>query len=357
MTNMWDALADGSPRALATVVRQLRSAPRDAGTMMAVGSDGSALGNVSAGCIDAEVYELAGRVLDSGRAELATFGVSDERAWGAGLSCGGAVEVVVRRAPADHLASLLAEGVRDDVPVALVTALGPAAVLGRHVVVTEEATHGAEDDPALAAAARSAAATAREDPAAADAAAVTTGEYRFLVQWQLPRPLLLVFGAVAFAESVAAIGRLLGYRVVVCDARPVFATADRVPSADAVVLDWPHRFFATAPVDHRTVVVSLLHDEKFETPLLDAALRSPASYVGALGSRGTQQRRRAALRDVGLAEDQLDRLHGPAGLDLGARTSEETAMSILAEVVATANGRTGRPLSLVDGRIHRPTRR
>lgn len=189
------------------------------------------------------------------------------------------------------------------------------------------------------------------EPTGVEVAIGTNGD-TILVQGWSPRPRLIIFGAVAYAESVAALAKLLGYRVIVCDARPVFATPERVPSADEVIVDWPHRYLDREQVDHSTVIVSLVHDEKFEIPLLLSALRGPAAFVGALGSRRTHARRVAALRGEGLVEDELARLHAPIGLDLGASTAEETAVSIMAEVIASAHGRTGRPLSDVHGPVH-----
>ncbi len=157
-----------------------------------------------------------------------------------------------------------------------------------------------------------------------------------------PPPQMLVFGAIDFAAAVARVGKFLGYHVTVCDARRVFATASRFPDADEVVVDWPHRFLAGTDVDARTVICVLTHDPKFDVPLLEVALRTPAGYIGAMGSR----------REVGLTEDELARLRSPIGLDLGARTPEETAVSIAAELIQLRWGGTGHPLTATEGRIH-----
>ncbi|MDR1711193.1 MAG: XdhC family protein [Propionibacteriaceae bacterium] len=173
-----------------------------------------------------------------------------------------------------------------------------------------------------------------------------------LTQSFLPRPRLLIFGAIELAETVAALGRLLGYRVTVVDARPAFADPARVPSADEVARDWPDNYLDTAPTDSRTVIVSLLHDEKFEIPALLKALRLDVAYVGAMGSRRTNAKRLEALRAAGLAEPEIARLHAPIGLDLGGRGAGELAVSIFAEVIAEANGRSGQPLTGGDMPIH-----
>jgi xanthine dehydrogenase accessory factor len=167
-----------------------------------------------------------------------------------------------------------------------------------------------------------------------------------------PAPRMLVFGAIDFAAAVARVGKFLGYHVTVCDARKVFATASRFPDADEVVVDWPHRFLAATDVDARTVICVLTHDPKFDVPLLEVALRTPAGYIGAMGSRRTHDDRLTRLREVGLTEDELARLRSPIGLDLGARTPEETAVSIAAELIQLRWGGTGHPLTSTEGRIH-----
>jgi xanthine dehydrogenase accessory factor len=167
-----------------------------------------------------------------------------------------------------------------------------------------------------------------------------------------PAPRMLVFGAIDFAAAVARVGKFLGYHVTVCDARKVFATTSRFPDADEVVVDWPHRFLGGTDVDARTVICVLTHDPKFDVPLLEVALRTPAGYIGAMGSRRTHDDRLARLREVGLTEDELARLRSPIGLDLGARTPEETAVSIAAELIQLRWGGTGQPLTATQGRIH-----
>jgi xanthine dehydrogenase accessory factor len=164
---------------------------------------------------------------------------------------------------------------------------------------------------------------------------------------------MLVFGAIDFAAAVARIGRYLGYRVTVCDARPVFATEKRFPDADEVVCEWPHEYLARTKVDERTVITVLTHDPKFDVPLLEVALRTPAAYVGAMGSRRTHDDRIARLRENGMTDADLARLRSPIGLDLGARTPEETAVSIAAEIISLRWGGTGRPLGETSGEIHR----
>ncbi|MFL6056562.1 MAG: XdhC family protein, partial [Actinoallomurus sp.] len=167
-----------------------------------------------------------------------------------------------------------------------------------------------------------------------------------------PPPRMLVFGAIDFAAAVVRIGRFLGYHVTVCDARPVFATAKRFPDADDVVVKWPHRFLADTEVDERTAICVLTHDPKFDVPLLEVALRTPAAYIGAMGSRRTHDDRLKRLREAGVTEEEIARLRSPIGLDIGARTPEETAVSVAAELIRLRWGGTGLPLSETEGRIH-----
>jgi xanthine dehydrogenase accessory factor len=178
-------------------------------------------------------------------------------------------------------------------------------------------------------------------------------ELSVFVQSFAPPPLMLVFGAIDFAAAVTRVGKFLGYHVTVCDARPVFATPARFPDADEVIVRWPHEFLAETVVDERTVICVLTHDPKFDVPLLEVALRSSAAYVGAMGSRRTHEDRLARLAERGLSDKELARLASPIGLDLGARTPEETAVSIAAEIISARWGGTGRPLTETAGRIHR----
>ena len=177
-------------------------------------------------------------------------------------------------------------------------------------------------------------------------------EVGVFVEALAPRPRMLVFGAIDFAAAVARIGRFLGFHVTVCDARQVFATRARFPDADEVVVEWPHRFLADAEVDERTVICVLTHDPKFDVPVLVEALRTPASYIGVMGSRRTHEDRLERLREEGLSDAELARLRSPIGLDLGGRTPEETAVSIAAEIVQQRWGGSGQPLAQTAGRIH-----
>ncbi|MFI5842539.1 XdhC family protein [Catenuloplanes sp. NPDC051500] len=359
--------ADGVRFAIATVVSTWRSAPRPPGAAMAVSETGEVIGSVSGGCVEAAVYELARTVLATGVAVTETYGVSDGDAFAVGLTCGGIIDVLVQ--PGDDLPDQVLSGVRDGRPIAIASMLDAGDGLGRRLVVPADdgvdrvVTDGSVPDGFDRVAAdgcgpdgfdRVVAGQAAGMLAAGATGVVALGARgrRVFVQSFAPPPRMLVYGAIDFAGAVARIGAFLGYRVTVCDARPVFATRRRFPDADEVVVRWPHEHLATADVDARTVICVLTHDPKFDVPLLVRALRSPAGYVGAMGSRATHEDRLRRLREAGVPESSLARLASPIGLDLGARTPEETAVSIAAEIIASAQGGSGRRLTDLHTPIH-----
>ncbi|MBV9843725.1 MAG: XdhC family protein [Kutzneria sp.] len=351
--------------ALATVVSTFRSAPRLPGAAMLVGADGTVVGSVSGGCVEGAVYELAGQVLSDGRPVLQRYGVSDDEAFAVGLTCGGVLDVFVERVDAGCFPELadLADSVGNERPVALATVVEhpQSTVVGRHLVVWPERRTGGlgseRIDDAVSDDVRGMLATGRSGLLhyGPDGERRGVGMSVFVHSFE-PPPRMVVFGAIDFAAAVAKIGAYLGYRVTVCDARPVFATRDRFPGADEVVVDWPHRYLAEQTerglLDRRTVVTVLTHDPKFDVPLLAVALRLDLAYVGAMGSRRTHEDRMARLREAGLGDAELDRLASPIGLDLGARTPEETAVSIAAEIIALRWGGRGERLVDVKGPIH-----
>jgi len=363
----WDA---GETFGLGTVVRTFRSAPREPGAAMAVSADGEVVGSVSGGCVEGAVYELAGEVRQSGTAVLQTYGISDDDAFSVGLTCGGIIDVFVEpvsRRQFPELGEVVA-AIREERPVALATVIGGPGRIGARRVIW-----GAEQGGAGQEAARSSGTLgagdrldqAVDDDARGMLAQGLTGvrhygpegerrrdELAVFVQSFAPPPRMLVFGAIDFAAAVARAGKFLGYRVTVCDARPVFATRTRFPDADEVITDWPHRYLSGISVDERTVICVLTHDPKFDVPLLEVALRTPAAYIGAMGSRRTHADRLQRLLEAGLTEAELSRLRSPIGLDLGARTPEETAIAIAAELIQLRWGGSGRPLTDTTGRIH-----
>nr|WSX76163.1 XdhC family protein [Streptomyces sp. NBC_00899] len=358
----------GRPFAVATVVATGGSAPRHAGAALAVDADGAVVGSVSGGCVEGAVYELCQEVLAAGDTALPVlqhFGYSDEDAFAVGLTCGGEIDVLVQRiAPAASpqiAAALAAAAAGEAAAVARITA-GPAHLLGRALLVRPEGAHqGTLGDPVrdatAAAQARAVLAAGRTAPVEMGADGSRCGEpLTLLVETSVPPPRMLVFGAIDFAAALVRAGAFLGYRVAICDARPVFATPRRFPEAAEVVVDWPHRYLAAEAdagrLDARTVVCVLTHDAKFDVPLLELALRLPIAYVGAMGSPRTHHDRLGRLREAGLLEGELAHLHSPIGLDLGARTPEETALSIAAEIIAHRNGGSGMPLKGAHTPIH-----
>ncbi|MFG3051692.1 XdhC family protein [Kitasatospora sp. NPDC048239] len=363
--------ASGRSFAVATVVGVSGSAPRDPGAALAVDAGGEAIGSVSGGCVEGAVYELCQAAIASGEPVLERFGYSDEDAFAVGLTCGGILDVFVQPITPGADAALDAgiTYIASGTPVALARAIaGPSALVGATVCVTADTHHGALS-PAPSTVAALERAVVAEARAMLDAGRTgrlvlgldgrpcddaDQGTVTFFVESYVPAPRMIVFGAIDFAAAVVRIGRFLGYHVTVCDARPVFATERRFPEADQVVVDWPHRYLDSQldRIDGRTVLCVLTHDAKFDIPLLERALRLPLGYVGAMGSRRTHRDRDAKLREAGLTEAEIARLRSPIGLDLGARTPEETAVSVAAEIIAHRRGGSCLPLSAGDGPIH-----
>lgn len=360
---------EGRTVGLATVIATWRSAPRQPGAAMLLGPQGEAVGSVSGGCVEGAVYELAGEVVETGEPQLQRYGVSDDDALSVGLTCGGILDVLVESVSPDSFPELgeLADLVEAGEPVALATVVEhpDAEVVGRRILVRPNGSD--QPSPSLGSA-RMDAAVVDDARGLLEAGRNATLEYgpdgerrgegmRVFVSSFAPAPRMIIFGAIDFAAAAARMGAFLGYRVTVCDARPVFATSTRFPDADEVVVDWPHRYLAAEAeagrVDARTVLAVLTHDPKFDVPLLEVALRLPeVGYVGAMGSRRTHDDRVARLRDAGVGEDEIARLASPIGLDLGARTPEETAVSIAAEIISRRWGGQGAPLTRTAGPIH-----
>jgi xanthine dehydrogenase accessory factor len=353
----------GAEVGLATVVSTWSSAPRQPGASMLVGPDGSAAGSVSGGCVEGAVYELASEVRDGRDPVLQRYGVSDDDAFAVGLTCGGIIDLFLERVGPASFPEFgqVADDILTGRPVAVATVVqAPADLLGRRLVIRPDAVAG---DLLISGSQRLVDAL-RDDARGLLVQGRTTvlhyghdGERRVddiavFVASYAPRPRMIVFGAIDFASAVARIGSFLGYRVTVCDARPIFATRQRFPDADEVIVEWPHRYLAGTEVDERTVICLLTHDPKFDVPLLELALRMPLAYIGAMGSRRTNDDRVQRLRELGLTEPELARLRAPIGLDIGARTPEETAVSVAAEIIAARWGGSGQPLRSANGPIH-----
>jgi len=304
--------------AVATVVATRRSAPRPVGSKLVVSETGQLAGSVSGGCVENDVVLAAQEVLAGGPPRLLTYGITDEMAFGVGLPCGGEIDVFVEE---------LTEAEQPDVTLTVVAGEGVGERL---------------DDPELADAARR----------RGRSHVLELGDRTVLADVSAPPPRLFVYGAVDTAEALCRAAKLLGWRTVVADARASFATPERIPSADELLLLWPDEALAQVQPDLGTAVIVLTHDDKFDLPLIRGALASDAFYVGWIGSRRNQERRRGLLREEGVADDELDRISGPAGLDVGADSPAETALSMLAEILAVRAGREGGRLRESQRRIH-----
>lgn len=327
LTQLESWLANGERAALATVIDTRRSAPRPLGSRLAVSESGRLFGSVSGGCVESDVALQAREVIAGGEPRVLPYGIADEDARSVGLPCGGEIDVFVAPVSDAGLVTQLRRAVEEGERGSLTTVVGGE---GAGEMVLELNGSAVADRPALV----------RED-----------GRTLF-VEPLAPPPLLLVIGAVDLAETLCALAAQLGWRSAVADPRRVLLTAERLPSAGSLIEGWPEDALARAGTDEQAAVVVLAHDEKIDIPALAWALRSDAFYVGALGSRRTQAKRRERLREEGVTEEQLERLSGPAGLDLGGETVEETALSMLAEIVAVRRGRTGGRLRDAKAAIH-----
>jgi xanthine dehydrogenase accessory factor len=310
----------GERVALATVVATRRSAPRPIGSKLAVSAQGELAGSVSGGCVESDVVLAAQEVLGGAGPRLVTYGITDDMAIGIGLPCGGEIDVFVEE---------LRNEERPEVTL---------------IVVAGEGVGERINDPELERAARR----------RGRSHAFELGERTVFADVQAPPPRLFVYGAVDTAEALCRAAKLLGWRTVVADARATFATRERIPSADELLVLWPDEALAHVQPDFDTAVLVLTHDDKFDLPLLEAVLPTDAFYVGALGSRRNQERRRGLLLERGVDEDALDRIAGPSGLDIGADTPAETALSMLAEILAVRAERAGGRLKDAKTRIHAP---
>jgi xanthine dehydrogenase accessory factor len=295
--------AEGLRFATATVVKIERSAPLGPGAVLAVSEKGEVAGSVTGGCVEPAVYEEAQDILAGGPPRLVTYGIADEEAFEVGLPCGGTVHIFLGMGRRD-LIDELAAAVKDERPVALATEITGSEIGTQRVVELDGHFEAAIE-----------------------------GDTFFLPF--APRPEMYVFGAVDHAAAIGRMGKFLGYRVTICDARARFATRERFPDADEVVVQWPDEFLRGTPVDERTAICVLTHDHKFDVPLLKVALETPAGYIGAMGAKRTTESRNERLRAEGVTDEQLARIHAPIGLRIGSRTPEEVAVAVAAEIVAT----------------------
>ena len=356
----WDA---GEAFGLATVVQTFSSAPREPGAALAVSADGEVVGSVSGGCVEGAVYELSGEVSATGQAVLQRYGVSDDTAFSVGLDLRRHYRHLRRADQQGQLPGIRRHrrrrsGMRQPVAVATVIA-GPGQVGARRIIwpadyeprVVESLGSGDRLDQAVDDDAQGHARAGPDRRAASTGRTASDGltTCRCSSSRSRRRPGCWCSARSTSPRPSRRIGKFLGYRVTVCDARPVFATSARFPDADEVVTDWPHRYLAGITTDERTVICVLTHDPKFDVPVLEVALRVPAAYIGAMGSRRTHDDRLDRLREVGMPSRELARLRSPVGLDLGARTPEETAVAIAAELIQLRWGGSGQPLTVPTG--------
>jgi len=334
----YERLATAGPVGRAVVTQVWGSAPRPEGACLLAGADGSMAGSVSGGCVESAAAEEIRAAIIAGQPKKVGWGVTHERAWEMGLSCGGTIEVFVEPTVREEV---LAAARRESGSV-VATVIGGAAPLGSGLVVREDGvvlrSGGFPNalEQLLAERARSALAglVSRVETLPGDA-----GPIEAFLEVFPRRPTLLIFGGVHIATALVKLARPLGYRTVVADGREAFLTRERFPDADELLLGWPEEVFRRVGLNSATCVVLLTHDPKFDEAALDLALRSPAGYIGAIGSRKTQAQRRERLRAAGFSDVEVARLHGPIGLDLGGRSPGEIALAILAEITAVRHGK------------------
>jgi xanthine dehydrogenase accessory factor len=302
---------------------------------MALTPDGGITGSVSGGCVEGAVFEAGVDVLKSNRPQLLHFGVADETAWAVGLACGGSIDIFVNPLDTEFLAVLRSLLVEEHPGVVVTVVRGPEEILGHELLVREDGSvtgslHANVDEQAID--------LARESLAQGESRRVSLNEnVEIFMEVVLPPPTLIAVGGVHITIALLSLAKTLGYRTIVIDPRTAFGNEERFPNVDRLIQRWPDEAFQQIPITRSTAIAMLTHDPKLDDPALKLALSSPAFYVGALGSKTTQAKRRQRLLEDGLTEEQLDRLHGPIGLDIGAGTPEEIAMSIMAEIVAARN--------------------
>jgi len=321
--------------ALATVIQTWGSSPRRAGAKMALTPNGKITGSVSGGCVEGAVYDEGVEALKSNRPRLLHFGVADETAWEVGLACGGSIDIFVKPLEEEPFRALRAVLLEEKSAVVVTVVRGPDDILGREMLVDENGNITGSLTTDLD---QQVFMLARETLEQGESRrALLQDETEVFMEVILPPPTLIAVGGVHITIALMALAKTLGYRTVVVDPRSAFGNEERFPNVDLLIQRWPEEAFQEIPLTRSTAVAMLTHDPKLDDPALKIALPSQAFYVGALGSKTTQAKRRQRLLDDGLTEEQLNRLHGPIGLEIGAGTPEEIAISIMAEVVAARN--------------------
>lgn len=329
-------LAEKEDVALATVIQTWGSSPRAAGSRMAITASGKISGSVSGGCVEGAVVETASSVLKSRHAQLLHFGVADETAWEVGLACGGSIDVFVNPLEVILYNEVRSALVHEQLFSLLTVVKGPDAVVGRELMLREDGQPvgrlGEGFDTAALEVARATGEAGRSGRVAFHGAPDV--EIEAYVDVFMPQPTLIIVGGAHISVALVTLAHTLGFRTVVIDPRKAFATTERFGHADQLIQVWPDKALKQVGITRATAVAVLTHDPKIDDPALISALPSPAFYVGALGSANTQAKRRARLLDAGLSRENIERLRGPIGLDIGAKTPEEIALAVMAEIVA-----------------------
>jgi xanthine dehydrogenase accessory factor len=347
---MHDILSDvtqwidqNEPVVLATVVQTWGSSPRGVGAKMAFTSNGKIAGSVSGGCVEGAVYENGLQTLKTQQSQVLHFGVADETAFEVGLACGGKIEVFVRRLDPGIFRNLHTEILAQQ-GVSIVSVLeGPPDLVGKEILVMEDgrvdgSLGGHLDTDAARLAIQ---ALHEEQPQSTPLQTATGSSLLLFADVILPPPTLVMVGGVHITIALSAIAKALGYRTIVIDPRRLFGSQERFPHVDQLIQEWPQDAFSKIKLTRSTCVAMLTHDPKIDDPALKIVLDSPVFYIGALGSRKTQESRRQRLLADGLSPAQLDRIHGPVGIDLGAKTPDEIALSVMAEIISVRRGRKG----------------
>ena len=329
-------LQNGDSIALATVIQTWGSSPRGVGAKMGITADGRMTGSVSGGCVEGAVIEVGMDVIKTRKAQLLHFGVADETAWEVGLACGGTIDVFVQ--PLDlELFEQMCTAIEGEQPASSVTVIrGPDDVLGDGLVWFDGQTPPQGFDDELVEGAIEAARLALINEQS-HRFTLPGGQVEVFAEIILPSPMLIIVGGVHISIALAKIAKVMGYQTVIVDPRRAFGSPERFSHADRLVQSWPDEALQNLHLTRTSAIAVLTHDPKLDDPALMVALPGPAFYVGALGSKTTQAKRRARLLEAGLTEEQLDRLHGPIGLDIGAKTPEEIALSIMGEIVSSKN--------------------
>ncbi len=336
--------ARGERIALATVVATRKSAPRPIGSKFAISASGEIAGSVSGGCVESDVYDHACRILEGETPRLLSYGISDDQAFTVGLPCGGEIDVFVEEIPNTLVDRLVGVVERQERGVLFTVVEGDG--VGGELLVLEDGEHVGEGQA-------EASDQTHELLRGGRSKLLSLGDgTKIFAEVFGPPPRLFVYGAVDTGEALCRAAKAIGWRTILADARAKFATAERIPSADELIVGWPEEALARVRPDYQTAVVVLTHDDKFDVPAIKGALETDAFYIGALGSRRNQTLRRERLLEVGVPEAELERIFGPCGLDVGADSPAETALSILGEILAVRARRTGGSLRHAKGRIH-----